>query len=120
MLKTGVFLSSPLLFGGMIGERGQEYCKDLNKRAKDVISTVIVRPNGNTCALVPCRLPLHMFPTKGSPNVVLTSITVCSCDVAMNCCTCGVCLNGPNKTTSDDRLEVDIFFIGMMLHLSYH
>lgn len=38
MLKTGVSLSPPLLAGDMIGESGQGYCKDLNKRTEDVIS----------------------------------------------------------------------------------
>lgn len=84
MLKTGASLSPPMLVGDMIG--GQEYCEDRNKRAEDVSPTLIVRSHVS----VPCRLPLRLFPTKGSPNVVLMSITVNNCDEVINFWICGV------------------------------
>lgn len=50
----------------MIGESGQEYCEDLNKSIKDVSSTLIVRSHNNTHVSVPCRFPLHLFPSNDS------------------------------------------------------
>lgn len=88
-------LRTPLLLvGDMIGGSGQE---DLNKRAEDVSSIY-----SNTYVSVPRRLPLRLLPTKGSPSMVLTSITVSSCDVVINFWICGVWMNGPNETRSND------------------